>query len=93
MIVSFKDKLTETLFRTGHHKKIPPDVVKRAIKQLDRIDAASRIEDMRFPPSNHFERLTGTKPPRYSIRVNRQYRISFEWTDTGVENVCFEDYH
>ncbi len=93
MIKSFKDKVTETLFRTGHHKKIPPDVLKRAVKQLDRVDAAVAIGDLGFPPSNHFERLVGTKPPRYSIRVNRQYRITFEWTGTDAESVCFEDYH
>lgn len=93
MIKSFKDKLTETLFRKGHHKKVPPNVLKRAVKQLDRIDAATRIGDLGFPPSNRFERLVGIKPPRYSIRVNRQYRITFEWNETDAKNVCFEDYH
>ncbi len=93
MIISFRDKLTETVFRKGCHKKVPPDVLGRALKQLDRVDAAARTGDLGFPPSNHFERLVGTKPPRYSIRVNRQYRVTFEWTGTDAENVCFEDYH
>ncbi len=46
-----------------------------------------------FPPSNHFERLAGTSPKRYSIRVTRQYRITFEWTGKDAENVRYEDYH
>ena len=93
MIKSFKNKSTETLFRSGRHKKVPPNVTTRAIKQLDRLDAVARIEDLYFPPGNHFEKLAGSNPSRYSIRVNRQYRITFEWTGTDAEGVCFEDYH
>ena len=93
MIKSFKNKSTETLFRSGRHKKVPPNVTTRAIKQLDRLDAVARIEDLYFPPSSHFEKLAGLSPTRYSIRVNRQYRITFEWTGTDAENVRFEDYH
>jgi proteic killer suppression protein len=93
MIKSFADKITETLFRTGRHKKVPPDATKRAIKQLDRLDAVVRIEDLYFPPSNNFEKLVGSKKGRYSIRVNRQYRLTFTWTGTDAESVCFEDYH
>ena len=52
-----------------------------------------RLEDLYFPPSNHFERLAGTNPRRYSVRVTRQYRITFEWTGKDAENVRFEDYH
>ncbi len=93
MILSFSDKVTEALFASGKHRRVPDQVATRAKQQLDLLDATVRLEDLYFPPSNHFERLTGTSPKRYSIRVTRQYRITFEWTGKDAENVRFEDYH
>lgn len=91
MIRSFADKRTEELFRRGTSRKVPEAIRDRALKQLDRLDAALRIEDLFFPPSNRLERLAGER--RYSIRVNRQYRLTFAWTGQDAENVCLEDYH
>ncbi len=68
-------------------------MAKKARKQLDRVNAATRLEDLYFPPSNHFESLTGFNPTRYSIRINKQWRISFEWQGNDAFNVLFEDYH
>lgn len=93
MIISFRDKITEALFRTDTCKRIPSDVVARASRQLQKLNAAKTVEDLRFPPSNRLEKLKGHKPERWSIRVNKQYRITFEWPGTGPENVAFEDYH
>jgi len=93
MIVNFRDKDTEVLFRTGHNKRLPPEVIKRALRLLDRLDNAHDIRDLHIPPSNRLEKLHGTGPDRWSIRVNRQYRITFEWTGTNAEAVAFEDYH
>ncbi|MFQ6018123.1 MAG: type II toxin-antitoxin system RelE/ParE family toxin [Kiloniellaceae bacterium] len=93
MIISFADKRTEALFTVGRHRRIASDVATRAKQQLDLLDAVVRLQDLCFPPSNHFERLAGTKPTRYSIRVTRKYRITFEWTGKDAENVRFEDYH
>ncbi len=93
MILSFSDKVTAALFASGKHRRVPDQVAIRAKQQLDLLDATVRLEDLYFPPSNHFERLAGTSPKRYSIRVTRQYRITFEWTGKDAENVRFEDYH
>ncbi len=93
MILSFSDKVTEALFASGKHRRVPDQVTVRAKQQMDLLDATVRLEDLYFPPSNHFERLAGTSPKRYSIRVTRQYRITFEWTGKDAENVRYEDYH
>jgi proteic killer suppression protein len=93
MILSFSDKVTEALFVSGKHRRVPDRIAIRAKQQLDLLDAAVRLEDLYFPPSNRFERLAGTNPRRYSIRVTRQYRVSFEWSRKDAENVRFEDYH
>jgi proteic killer suppression protein len=93
MILSFSDKVTEALFASRKHRRVPDQVAVRAKQQLDLLDATVRLEDLYFPPSNHFERLAGTSPKRYSIRVTRQYRITFEWTGKDAENVRYEDYH
>ena len=93
MILSFSDKMTEALFTSGKHRRVPDRVAVRAKQQLDLLDAAARLEDLYFPPSNRFERLAGTNRRRYSIRVTRQYRVTFEWNGKDAENVRFEDYH
>ncbi|NQU64017.1 MAG: type II toxin-antitoxin system RelE/ParE family toxin [SAR324 cluster bacterium] len=93
MIKTFKDKRTEGLFEKGGYKKIEKALAKKITKQLDRLNVAGRLEDLYFPPSNHFEALEGFNPTRYSIRINMQWRISFEWLDNDAYNVVFEDYH
>ena len=93
MVISFRDKDTEVLFRTGKNKKLPPNIIKRALRLLDRLDAAHDIKDLRIPPSNRLEKLKGQETERWSIRVNKQYRITFEWTGADAEGVAFEDYH
>ena len=93
MIISFRDKDTEVLFRTGKNKRIPPDVIRRALRLLDRVDAAHHIEDLRIPPSNRLEKLKGHNSARWSIRVNKQWRITLVWSGADAESVAFEDYH
>jgi len=93
MIKTFSDKRTQLLFDKGNHKKTDAVIAKKAQKQLDRVNAATRINDFYFPPSNHFESLEGHNPTRYSIMVNKQWRISFEWQGNDAYKVLFEDYH
>ena len=57
------------------------------------IDAARDVEDLRVPPGNRLEKLSGDREGQYSIRVNDQYRICFSWSDGGAENVELVDYH
>ena len=91
MIKSFSDKEAEAIFNGIRSRKLPGDIQQSARRKLMMLDAASVPEDLRVPPGNRFEALTG-RPGFYSIRVNVQWRITFSWND-GAENVKIEDYH
>ena len=93
MIISFADKMTKTIFEAGGHRKIASDVAARAVERLDQLDAAVRVEDMRFPPGNRLEKLSGNRAGRWSVRVNKQYRITFGWDGENAVDVLLEDYH
>ncbi len=74
-------------------QKFPPDILKKARIKLLLLDAAIRVEDLREPPSNRLEGLKGDRAGQYSIRINRQWRICFDWNDVSAENVEIVDYH
>jgi toxin HigB-1 len=93
MIKSFKNRKTEVLFNSSKFKNFDKKTIDKAVKKLDYISHAAKIEDFYFPPSNHFEKLEGHNPTRYSIMINKQWRISFEWQETDAYNVLVEDYH
>ena len=57
------------------------------------LDAAETLADLRVPPGNRLEKLTGNREGRHSIRINQQWRICFRWTDGGPEDVEVTDYH
>lgn len=63
------------------------------LRKLAILDAAEILADLRVPPGNRLEKLHGDRSGQYSIRVNQQWRICFEWTDAGPENVEIVDYH
>ncbi len=62
-------------------------------KKLLMLDAAVELKDLKIPPSNHLEKLSGDRAGQYSIRVNRQYRVCFTWYDGRAEDVEMIDYH
>jgi len=93
MIKSFKNKLTENIFDEGKAKNIDKKLALKAFERLDLINAANSLNDLKFPPSNRLKQLEGFNPKRYSIRINKQWRVTFEWIDSNAHNVCFEDYH
>lgn len=74
-------------------KGFPAELVKRTRALLTALDAATQLEDLRFPPGNHLEKLTGDRDGQHSIRINRQWRICFVWTDAGPADVEITDYH
>ena len=79
---------------TGHYGKgFPSDLVKRTRAMLSALHAASVIEDLRFPPGNHLEALGGNRAGQHSVRINKQWRICFIWTEAGPANVEIVDYH
>ena len=74
-------------------KGFPSDLVKRTTAMLTALDAAVVLEDLRFPPGNHFEALKGDRAGQHSVRINRKWRICFRWTPNGPEDVEIVDYH
>ena len=93
MIRSFADKNTEEFWNTGKSSKIPPNIRKRAYRKLQLLHAATTVEFLRIPPSNHLEKLSGARKGTYSIRINKQFRIVFVWRQGHAENVEIVDYH
>ena len=93
MIRSFADAETERFFVTGRSRRLPPDVHRRSMMRLRQLDAATRIEDLRLPPSNRLEALKGNRAGQHSIRVNDQWRICFKWHEGDAHQVELVDYH
>ena len=92
MITSFANKETENIFR-GERSRLPPDIQKRALMRLDRINSAVTVEDVRFPPSHHLERLSGNREGQWSIRINEQWRVCFGFSNGAAYDVEIVDYH
>ena len=94
MILSYRDKRTEA-FSRGEFVREFQGFVRQAYKRLEILDAAMGLEDLRGLPSNRLEALKGDRAGQYSIRVNMQWRICFEWPQdaTGPSNVEIVDYH
>ena len=93
MIKSFKCKETEKIFKRNFSKKFTQDIQRQALKKLRMINRANIINDLRVPPSNHLETLHGKRKGQYSIRINDQWRICFEWADGEAKKVEIVDYH
>jgi proteic killer suppression protein len=95
MIVSFRDAWLEDLFlRDMRSKKIPADLETRLFRKIQMVDDATTDEDLRVPPSNHFERLQGNLADWHSIRVNKQWRLIFQWNGERGEaaNLYLDDH-
>ena len=97
MIRSFRDGATEDLFygrsTKAARKRLPQTLWRQASKKLDAVDSATILEDLRIPPGNRLEALSGDRKGQHSIRINDQYRICFRWTEVGPEDVEVVDYH
>ncbi len=93
MIKSFADKQTAAVYKKLHVRKYSTDLQRAAYRKLKQLDAAVDIEDMRNPPGNRLERLGGDLSGLYSVRINRQWRVCFEWRDGNAYDVEIRDYH
>jgi len=97
VIANFKDRATEDVFNGNNtkdaRKLCPQDLWKVAIRKLDQLDSVERLEELRVPPGNRLESLSGSRKGQYSIRINEQYRICFEWGESGPLEVQITDYH
>lgn len=93
MIQSFGDKRTRAIYDGDKPKGFPPDLIRGAIIRLEQLNYVDRVESLRIPPSNRLEKLSGKGKDFWSIRINKQWRIIFHWTDAGPADVQIIDYH
>jgi proteic killer suppression protein len=94
MIIDYGDKDTELLHKNRKPiKRLPIDIQNGARRKLLIIDSAQTENDLRIPPGNRYERLEGKRKGFSSIRINDQWRITFEWKDGNAYCVKIEDYH
>ena len=93
MIVDFADKETEKIYNQEFSTKLPQQIQKVALRKLIMIDCAVTINDLKVPPANRLESLTGRRKGEYSIRINDQYRICFKFEQGNFTGVKIEDYH
>ena len=93
MIRSFRCRETNKIFERKHSKKLPGDIQRIALRKLVLLHAAERLDDLRVPPGNRLEALSGGRKGQHSIRINNQWRVCFLWTDAGPEDVEIVDYH
>ncbi len=93
MIVSFANKETEKFFATGKSKKLPPEIITRAIMRLTQLDNAREVSDLLMPPSNRLETLSGNRAGQWSIRINDQWRICFSFANGEASEVGITDHH
>lgn len=92
MIRSFKDKAAEAVFDGKCPKGFPADVFKNARRKLEAVHAAMGLDDLRSPPGNRLEALSGDRAGQDAIRMNDQRRICFCWADGGAESIEIVDY-
>ena len=93
MIKSFGNKETEKVWNGDFAPNLPNEIQPIARRKLRMLNNAQTINDMRIPPSNRLEKLKGDLKGIYSIRINKQWRITFKWVAQNAEQVKIEDYH
>ena len=93
MIKNFKCKETAKIFDRCFSKKLPTQIQKEAYKKLLMLDASTDIEDLKIPPSNRLEKLSGDRKGQFSIRINKKYRICFRYEGHQASDVEIVDYH
>ena len=97
MIRSFKNKATEDIFNGKATKTArrlcPKNLWKIATRKLDQLDSVLSLDELAVPPGNRLEALSGNRQGQHGIRMNDQYRICFQWTETGPSNIEITDYH
>jgi len=97
MIQSFRQTGTEDIFNgvnsSAARRMCPESLWKVAARRLDQLDSVTALQELRIPPGNRLEALTGDRKGQHSIRINDQYRVCFVWTEQGPDLVEIVDYH
>lgn len=93
MIKTFRDTETEKVFQRQFSRRLPSTIQQTALRKLRMLNNAVTLEDLRIPPANHLEKLSDNRAGQYSIRINDQWRLCFDWHDNNAYNVEITDYH
>ena len=93
MITSFRCKETEKLFHGRYSRKLPSSIQHVAARKLKLLNDAAELNDLRAPPANRLEALKGSRKGQYSIRINDQWRICFQWNIGNASRIEIVDYH
>ncbi len=93
VIKNFKYKETEKIFNLESSRKIPPSIEQIRLRMLRMLHRSTSVTDLKIPPANRLEKLSGNRSGRWSIRGNDQWRICFEWHEAHAFRVEIVDYH
>lgn len=93
MIKNFKDDETLKIYQRQHSRKLPSDIQQVALRKLRMINNSISINDLRVPPANRLEKLSGNRVGQWSIRINDQWRVCFRWEGSDALDVEITDYH
>jgi proteic killer suppression protein len=93
MIRTFRDAEARKIFERSRSRRFDLSIARIALRKLLLLDAAESLDDLRVPPGNRLEKLSGNRAGQYSIRINGQWRICFEWSSGGADRVEIVDYH
>jgi proteic killer suppression protein len=93
MIKTFADKYTQELYLTGKSRWFPAEILKRAVRKLEQVHAATGLDDLKVPPSNRLHALERERKGQHSISINDQWRICFRFQDKDAFDVEVCDYH
>jgi len=93
VIKNFKDDETQKIYQRQRSRKLPSDIQQVALRKLRMINNSISINDLRVPPANHLEKLSGNRAGQWSIRINDQWRVCFRWEGSDALDVEITDYH
>lgn len=93
MILSFRSKEAEKIWRGELSRRLPASIQEVARRKLRMLNNAQRLDDLRAPPANRLEALKGDRKGQHSIRINDQWRVCFRWSHAGPSDVEIVDYH
>lgn len=93
MIKGFRDKETLRVWERKLSKAVPTNLQRKALRKLTEIDSAEELGDLRVPPGNRLEKLSGNREGQHSVRINDRYRVCFVWEEGDAREVEIVDYH
>jgi toxin HigB-1 len=93
VIQSFKDGETERIYRRQRSRRLPADIQQVALRKLRMLNNAVSLNDLRIPPANRLEKLSGERAGQHGIRINDRWRICFLWQEGNAHEVEIVDYH